>query len=194
MSILMLKKRFAGGLGQAILIGMIVVLGIGMVVMFSGLTPKSQQYGQSAEASTNRGEAVALVNGQPISRAQFESTYKMFDGQTRQYFGGGGDLERVGMTRLSALEQLEQSEVIRQDAAAKGIKVSDREINDAIDKAVQGWLGSVKAQMKGRPQDLERTYAQIASRNGWAQQDTLTETKFAAPDGRQRTRHAPRPV
>ncbi len=92
-----------------------------------------------------------------------------------------GDLQRVSMGRVSALEQLEQNEVIRQDAEAKGVKVSDREIDNAIDGAVQQEIAGLKAQYKSRPQDLGRVYAMIASRNGLVQeqQDTMTETKFA---------------
>ncbi len=84
MSIMTLKKRFAGGLGQAILIGMIVVLGIGMVIMFSGYSGRNQLNGGggAAEASGDKGETIATVNGKPITRDQLESTYKLLDNRS----------------------------------------------------------------------------------------------------------------
>jgi len=182
MSIKMLKKRFAGRLGKGILIFLIAIFIVTLPLMFSGY--QGGPRGAGREGQPGSSDVIAMVNGQPLTRAEFEAAYQELEGQTRmmmlQYGSAiGGGIERVWTTRLQALEMAEQNAVIMQDAKAKGVSVSSREVHARIDQQVDQDVNSMKAEAKGqRPEQMERMYASYAAQVGGVRQDTMSERRF----------------
>ncbi len=89
-------------------------------------------------------EIVATVNGQPITRDQFERELARWNAG-RAALGLG---EADGAAKQKVLDLLVEQELIRQTAAAQGVTASDDEVNASINQMIQdtgqdafnGWL------------------------------------------------------
>ena len=88
--------------------------------------------------STEKDEAtaVALVNGEEISRESFD---KLFEGMKNMYaqqgvnFAGEGSEELVKQLEQYVLDTMIKEKVLLQEALKKGYEVSDEEINSEIE-------------------------------------------------------------
>ncbi len=198
MSIQRLKKRFAGGFGQVILIGLIVVIGFGMVAMFSsggGFFGGGSQSSQATPAEDN--EEVAQVNGQPITRGAFEAAFTdalrqtamqlqsllaqnpqlAQDPQFAQYFSVG--VEKLMQLRLQALQTAESNALIAQAAKQRGLSLSGREVDERLDQMTDEIVKGLQQQFKGQKSSaMEQVYAAYVSQGGGARQERMSERSF----------------
>ncbi|GIV15871.1 MAG: hypothetical protein KatS3mg022_1306 [Armatimonadota bacterium] len=111
---------------QAVSIAFVIVMGLGMVAYF-GTIP------MGGPSSGARSQNIALVNGEPIQREQFE---EMVHDRARQEAMLSGDaLASVGVRAKVFREQVDQV-LIAQAAQREGISISDRDLDREIDKLV----------------------------------------------------------
>ena len=78
----------------------------------------------------NRGDRLAVVNGDTISRTTYEQTYKRILDYYRQQFGQNFDSELLASLNLrqSVLDQLVEEILILQHASELGMQVSEQEL------------------------------------------------------------------
>ncbi len=125
LSVRNIRTNFARRL-QAFSIAFVVVLGLGMVAYFSAVPT-------SGPADRKYQRHVALVNGEPIPREQFEV---MVNDRVRESAMLGGDaLATVGVRSQVFQEQIEQA-LIAQAAKKERISISDRDLDREIEKLV----------------------------------------------------------
>ncbi|MCS6950187.1 MAG: peptidylprolyl isomerase [bacterium] len=111
---------------QAISIAFVVVLGLGMVAYFSAVPTGGPEEG-------GYGKNIALVNGEPISREQFE--FLVEERMRERALLSGDALGAIGVRAQVFQEQVEQA-LIAQAAHKERISISDRDLNREIEKLV----------------------------------------------------------
>ena len=195
MSIMMLKKRFAGGLGQAILYALIVVLAVGMVLMFSmGGGSGGGRMSPAGGAAIDKDDVVANVNGQPLSRATFEEAYQQAENMNRQYGQTSGGIDRGGLhaNRGPATGRADRGHHAGREGP--GVQASSREIEAAIAKAVDDQVVALKQQAKdAKPEQMERFYGAIVAQNGGARDSDDEREEVPRMDDRPNPAEEPGP-
>ena len=82
-------------------------------------------------------QAVAEVNGTKITQKQYDERYALlktnWEIQSGQKLDESADAETIKSLRESAYNQLVIQEIIKQQAAKEGIKVSDKELQQNLD-------------------------------------------------------------
>ncbi|MGC8785136.1 MAG: peptidylprolyl isomerase [Armatimonadota bacterium] len=111
---------------QAVSLAFVIVMALGMVAYF-GTVPTG------GPGSGERTQNVALVNGEPIQREQFEMTVS--EKSRERTMLSGDALAAVGVRAEVFREQVDRL-LIAQAAEKEGISLSDRDLNREIDKLV----------------------------------------------------------
>ena len=118
-------------------------------------------------------DTVAVVNGEPLSRAIFDRAFlKIAEYNIR--FGPGLPIERLWSYRLEALSQAVDEQLVRTEAREHDISVSDEEVTAGLDGMVNQYL----AQLRGQGGDLEEKLGQACAGLGGPRQPTMTEAQF----------------
>ena len=129
MSITSMRRKFGRQMRRLLwVIGGIFVIGIVAMYNLGNTGPT----GEPPEWST---QAVATVNGEPLTRQAYERRYQDFADQWQQM--GGVTLIGLEPMRAYALQTAIEQAVVLSDAKAQGIKVGNRELNQAIDVMVE---------------------------------------------------------
>lgn len=181
MSIQAMKKRFVGRFGKWILYGLAFIFLVTLPFMFSGSGGGPLVGGNQPGEGEGRGasDPVAKINGQTLTRAQFDRSYQQNLGQVQAIYaqvGGAIGVERLWTFRLEAMDQAINDALIRAEAKAKGVRVEKREIGKKIEDNVKQTVEMLKLQSKG--QDPERIYAQIVSGKDGVRREKMSERKF----------------
>jgi parvulin-like peptidyl-prolyl isomerase len=111
---------------QALSLVLVFVFAAGLITYFSFVPLESPEGAESRRH-------IALVNGEPISREQFEML--VGDRVREQTMLSGDIVMSVGVRRQVFDEQVQQI-LITQAAAKEGIRLSDRDLQREIDKLV----------------------------------------------------------
>ena len=111
-------------------IGLVVLIVAGGWLTFSFLG----QSGSGNQQSGNQ-EAVATVNGESISRGEFNAQVERLEQQMAAQSGTDVDQEQL---EKQALEQLVSTVLVRQEAEKEGIEIADEEVKAEIEKMKQG--------------------------------------------------------
>lgn len=111
---------------QAVSLAFVIVMALGMVAYFGTMPTGGPGGGE-------RSQNVALVNGEPIQREQFEMTVS--EKSRERTMLSGDALAAVGVRAEVFREQVDQL-LIAQAAEKEGISLSDRDLNREIDKLV----------------------------------------------------------
>jgi peptidyl-prolyl cis-trans isomerase SurA len=92
-------------------------------------------------------EVVAEVNGEEVTRDEFVPTYEaQFQQAAMQAQMGGGEAPDEQALQEQTADSLVDAELLRQEAASRGIEVSDEAIDDKLTElAEQNQLGSAQA-------------------------------------------------
>jgi hypothetical protein len=99
-----------------------IVMGVGIVAMFSGIGGRPQgSSGESQEARS--GEVILTVNGEPVKRGEYETMWQMMRQQQNVT-----ELESA-MPQGCVTQELIKRALVRSLAKARGIKVSDAEVD-----------------------------------------------------------------
>ena len=134
-------------------VGVLVVLVIVLVII--GAFYYRQQSG-----ADELEKVAALVNGEEISKAEFEKTLepqvyfytKIYPEQSKETVSD----EFIKGLRSATIDRLIQEELLTKYLADKGIKVTDEEVRDTVQKDIvdEAWKGDWQAYEK----DLKDTY------------------------------------
>ena len=120
---------------------LIAIAAVFVVGCFGGFGLLTGPDGEGGEESGT----LAVVNGETISLASFDQKYdawgKSFEDQQQR---GAGASEMAG-ERSQLLEATIQQTILRQAAEKRGISVSGREVNDAIEKTINDGLDQARA-------------------------------------------------
>ena len=134
-------------------VGVLVVLVIVLVII--GAFYYRQQSG-----ADELEKVAALVNGEEISKAEFEKTLepqvyfytKIYPEQSKETVSD----EFIKGLRSATIDRLIQEELLTKYLADKGVKVTDEEVRDTVQKDIvdEAWKGDWQAYEK----DLKETY------------------------------------
>ncbi len=111
---------------QAVSLAFVIIMALGMVAYFGAVPTEGPSFGE-------RSQNIALVNGEPIQREQFEMTVS--EKSRERTMLSGDALAAVGVRAEVFREQVDQL-LIAQAAQKEGISLSDRDLNREIDKLV----------------------------------------------------------
>jgi len=146
MSIQRMRRRFAAHL-RYVLYVIIGVFVVGLPFVFTpGLTRRNPEEG------TEEGkDVIARVNGQPLRRDRLDQAFDQAMGQIAFYqaFGQTVGLEQLARFRLQAFSQAVTDEVLLQQAAAEGVKVSGGDAKRQAEKIADQQLEQLRKQYKG---------------------------------------------
>jgi len=179
MSIQAMKKRFVSRFGKWILYFLALVFIITLPALFSPSGLVSDRAQPNKEERPGASDPVSKVNGQTLTRADFDQAYDQSLGQVQAIYsqmGGTIGVERLWTFRMEALDSAINSELIRQEVVAKRIEVGKSEVGKKIDESVNQTVEMLKVQARG--QNLEKIYAQIASQKDGERRDSMSESRF----------------
>ncbi|WP_121604493.1 SurA N-terminal domain-containing protein [Virgibacillus sp. Bac332] len=91
---------------------------------------QEQQVKVTDKEKVEEGTAVASVNGDEIKGERYNPIYTQLKTQMAQY---GQDVSDLDKLKEQTINVLVEQHLIRQDAASKGIKVSDKEVQSEFD-------------------------------------------------------------
>lgn len=147
MSIYKMRTQFGGAL--KVLLGLIAFgFLIGAIFSF-GAAP-----GGSGRQQAGASDVVATVNGMEIERGEFDTAWQRAVDEAAE-MGVRSPLQladRKGMVFM----QLVQSRLILSAAKDMGVDVSDRKVEDEIDKAVTAYLNQNREVVLGKPGKAEK--------------------------------------
>ena len=111
--------------------GVIAQVILGLVILTFAVSGVSSYFNNTADQS------VAIVNGEEISRAQFEQAFQGERARQEQQFGEmfsqfASNPEYMNKLRQSVLDRLIDETLVKQQAAKLGITISDAFLMDAI--------------------------------------------------------------
>src|ERR1700753_220977 len=110
-----------------------VVIVLFAVLVVLGLVVAGYNRGGGSAALTNpfkSNEALAKVNGEDVTVADFSLLKKKMENQYSQY--GGISLAQMGMTDDRILDQAVNARIAAQEARRLGLSASDEEVRDSI--------------------------------------------------------------
>jgi len=113
--------------------GLVAQIILGLVILTFAVSGVSSYFGNSTE------KPVAVVNGEEISRAQFEQSYQQERARLEQQFGDmfsslAGNTEYMAQFRTSVLERLIDETLQKQQARELGLAISDDFLKQTIVK------------------------------------------------------------
>lgn len=98
---------------------------------------------------------VALVDGEPISREEFLVLYRAQLQAAAMQIGESAVDDRVRTeAALAVLRELAQREVLHQEALRRGHKVSEQELNEALQRRADNLAGEEALPLEGEDGDL----------------------------------------
>ena len=176
------KMRSLFGSWTKYIFGLIIIIFvIGAYFVFGGPTPQAQR--------DERGvEAIAKVNGQEITRGEFEAVWEQaMDAQRKQ---GVRSPLQYAEVRGSIFQSLVQSRQILDAAEEMEIDVSDDKVEKEVSKVVTMYLNQnreailgklSKKQMKVDPRDDDEYKSELAAINSSiAQQEEIVRSRIPA--------------
>ncbi len=113
--------------------GIIAQVVLGLVILTFAVSGVSSYFGNNAD------QAVAVVNGEEISRAKFEQSYQNERARMEQQFGDmfaslAADTSYMNNFRNQVLERLIDETLLKQQTSSFGIAISDQFLLDTIRK------------------------------------------------------------
>lgn len=180
MSIQGFRKFLVGGpVLKAILYILIAVFVVGLAAIFvpgSGVLPSREEREQAGVAG---GDVIAKIDGKPLTREAYE---KLYTEQSRQMmalyaqYGQPIGVDQLWTLRMEALQGAEDQQLLLADAAAKGIRVSKRDVRQRIAQMVDLQLAQLKQGAKGA--ELEQRYGMVYSQATNTPRATMSERQF----------------
>lgn len=84
-------------------------------------------------------ETIAVVNNKKISLAEFQGQLQLFQKKYRKFSSGDVQLKKL---KKVVIKQLIENELIKQEAARKGIRVSDDEVESKVVTSLTPYAGA----------------------------------------------------
>jgi parvulin-like peptidyl-prolyl isomerase len=180
MSIQGFRRFLVGGpFLKAILYILIGVFVVGLAAIFvpgSGILPSSREREQ---AGLGAGDVIAKINGRPLTREAYEQLYAEQAKQMMALYAQFGQpigVDQLWTLRLEALQGAEDQQLLLAEAAAQGIRVSNRDVRQRIAQLVDLQLAQLKQGAKG--DELEQRYGMIYSQTTNTPRPTMSERQF----------------